>query len=155
MRLYITLLRLVQWKLTFHFPTKQEENRGQFKNHVVVITWCQFTFSNLQDPDFCTCSFFWTFAFSRGLKLIYLLEFVVVFRSKTKSSSRKMGSDGFFHIDSTERFQSRFQQLYKYRPFYSCGRSILAFEWTWGWGWPFFDTNLFLCLWKFCWKNNS
>ena len=23
---------------------------------------------------------------------------------------------------------------------YSCGLSILAFDWTWGWGWPSFDT---------------
>ena len=30
------------------------------------------------------------------------------------------------------------------RPFYSCGLSTLAFEWTWGWRWPCFDTNL-LC----------
>ena len=28
------------------------------------------------------------------------------------------------------------------RPFYSCGLSILAFEWKWGWGWPCFYTNL-------------
>ena len=26
--------------------------------------------------------------------------------------------------------------------FYSCGTSVLAFEWKWGWGWPCFNTNL-------------
>ena len=50
------------------------------------------------------------------------------FQIKNKKFQGKMCSDGFFHIDSIERFQSRFQQLYKYRSFYSCGRSILAFE---------------------------
>ena len=29
------------------------------------------------------------------------------------------------------------------RPFYSCGFSTLASEWTWGWDCPCFDTNLF------------
>ena len=36
------------------------------------------------------------------------------------------------------------------RPFYSCLRSELAFEWQRGWGWPCFDANLLF----FCWENH-
>ena len=38
------------------------------------------------------------------------------------------------------------------RPYYICELSTLASERTWDWGWPFFDTNLFLLLWKLCKK---